>query len=91
MSIGSSGLFAAKKKIETAGHNIANANNENYSRQRVDVQAAPPIGSGNVVHGSGVYIKGVNRVHDRYVQAKINDMSAETSFHEEEEDYEYCR
>ena len=43
LGIGKSGLFAAKKSLETTGHNISNANTEGYSRQRIHQVANLPV------------------------------------------------
>ena len=41
--IGKSGMQAARAGVSTAGHNIANANTEGYTRQRVQ-QTALKVG-----------------------------------------------
>ncbi|HRK03363.1 MAG TPA: flagellar basal body protein, partial [Oligoflexia bacterium] len=53
---GKSGLFASRTALSTTGHNIANANTEGYSRQRVDQTTSTPIGLGNVVLGTGTRV-----------------------------------
>lgn len=77
-SIGKSGLFAAQKALQTAGHNIANVNTEGYSRQRVDQSTNNPIQKGGLIHGSGVRVDGTKRIHDELVQTRVN--IAETNF-----------
>ncbi len=43
LEIGKRGLFTQQTAMNTAGHNIANANTEGYSRQRAITQATTPI------------------------------------------------
>jgi flagellar hook-associated protein 1 FlgK len=60
-SIGTSALIANQRLLSTAGHNIANANTDGYSRQRVTLSQRPPqyIGVGFV--GKGVDIASITR------------------------------
>ena len=83
LSIGKSGLFSSKKALETAGHNVSNANTEGYSRQRVHQESRPPIGSGNIVQGSGSQVKDVNRVHNEYVEKRLNSNTTDSHYFKE--------
>lgn len=72
--IGVSGLTAAQRAIEVAGHNISNANTTGYSRQRVNQVTAPPMpgvyGSrGTGMRGSGVTIAEVIRIRNEFVDS----------------------
>ena len=42
-NIARSALFTQQQQLDVTGHNIANASVEGYSRQRIDVKAAPDI------------------------------------------------
>ncbi|MBO0436792.1 flagellar hook-associated protein FlgK [Vagococcus fluvialis] len=71
------GLNVQQKALETAGHNIANANTVGYSRQRVNMAADNPYriaGIGQV--GTGVKITSISRIVDDFV---IGNMRQETS------------
>jgi flagellar hook-associated protein 1 FlgK len=83
LSIGKSALHASKKSLATSSHNIANANTEGYSRQRVNLQTNPPIGVGNHVLGNGVDVKSVKRIHDDLVEKRLNSSIANDSFNKE--------
>ena len=70
LSIGASGLYAAQRAVEVAAHNVANANNEGFTRQRVTVQSSLPTpgtagmrGSGDI--GTGVAVLDISRLRDR--------------------------
>ena len=71
LNIGRTGLNASKKSLETTGHNIANANTEGYSRQRVHQVTNTPIGKGGLIHGTGTLVKSVKRVHDQFVAKRL--------------------
>ncbi len=73
LNIGKSGMFAQQGALNTTSHNIANANTEGYSRQRVELQTTRPYckpsmnsaaGPGQV--GTGVQIVAINRVRDSF-------------------------
>lgn len=87
LSIGRSSLRASKKSLATTSHNIANANTEGYSRQRVHLENNPPIGTGNVIVGSGVNIKSVKRVHDKLVEDKLNESITGHNFNKKRADH----
>lgn len=68
--IGASGLFAAQRAVEVAAHNVANANNEGFTRQRVTVQSATPTPGtaglrGDGDRGTGVLVLDITRLRDR--------------------------
>lgn len=80
LSIGYSGLSAAQVGINTTGHNIANAENEGYTRQRVISSAANPLNTsaGNV--GNGVEIQDIKRVFDNFVFDRYNSASSDKEY-----------
>ena len=55
-SIGRSSMSASKKSMATTSHNIANANDDNFSRQRVTTETNIPVGEGDYVVGTGTNI-----------------------------------
>lgn len=72
------GLSAAQQALNTVGHNIANANTEGYSRQRVTMSPTTPftaagfntpIGLGQL--GSGVQIDTIRRMRDEFLDLQI--------------------
>ncbi|MBC8237499.1 MAG: flagellar hook-associated protein FlgK [Helicobacteraceae bacterium] len=73
LHIGYSGLNAAQVGINTTGHNIANAETDGYTRQRVIATNATPITTtpGNV--GNGVEIQTIKRVFDNFVFDRYTD------------------
>jgi flagellar hook-associated protein 1 FlgK len=70
LTIGASGLYAAQRAVEVAAHNVANANNEAFTRQRVTLQSALPTPGtagmrGDGDRGTGVAILDITRLRDR--------------------------
>lgn len=72
-----SALRAAQVMVETSTQNTANANNPNYSRQVVDLQANPAypapgmtaVGPGQI--GTGVSVTGIQRMTDSYTTSQL--------------------
>jgi flagellar hook-associated protein 1 FlgK len=85
LTVAKSGLGAAKKQLSTTSHNIANANTEGYSRQRVNLEANRPINEGNYVMGTGVNIKSIKRIHDEQIERRLNQAISDNKFDEERE------
>lgn len=76
MNISSQSMANAKTSIATSSHNIANADTEGYSRQRVDTKTNYPIVRQDYTMGTGAKIKGVKRLNDDFVELQIrNDTS----------------
>jgi len=70
-----SSLYSQRRGLELAGHNIANANTEGYSRQRIDmVNVGPPLSpafwsrwNGD---GRGVEVQDVVRYRDQFLEIR---------------------
>ncbi|CAA0099878.1 flagellar hook-associated protein FlgK [Zhongshania aliphaticivorans] len=61
-----SGLISYQRALATTSHNIANADTEGYSRQRVDFATRIPQQSGSITVGSGVKVSSISRVYDSF-------------------------
>jgi flagellar hook-associated protein 1 FlgK len=64
-----SGIIAQRKALEVIGHNIANANTEGYTRQRVQLQSTGTAGygvwsNGGPGSGTGVSVESVTRMRE---------------------------
>ena len=81
---GISGLLAAQRAMATAGHNIANAHTEGFSRQRVELQTRPAQRTSNGFIGAGVQVGTVGRVVDQFLIAEVRSA---TSAHGEVEEF----
>ena len=83
LNIGNSGLSAARKRLTTTSHNIANANTEGFSRQRAPQQTTTPIAYGDLVLGTGTQIDRVERIHNRYLEKRLGSSLTEYAFFKE--------
>lgn len=80
LNIGKTGLHASKKALEVTGHNIANANTEGYSRQKVNQTTNVPITKDGLITGTGTRIKNITRVHDKFVEKRLRDSESSQSY-----------
>jgi len=85
LNIGYSALNAAQVGVSTTGHNIANAEVDGYTRQRVVSSSQTPLqlSPGNV--GNGVEIVEIKRVFDNFVFDRYNSISADKEYSDYEE------
>lgn len=70
-----SSLYAQRQALDTTGQNIANANTEGYSRQRVSMSSigglvVPAMHARTSATGLGVRIDGVERLRDMFLEAR---------------------
>jgi flagellar hook-associated protein 1 FlgK len=75
LQVGLSALNASRRAMEVAAQNVANANNEGYSRQRVNISSggAPvtaAVFSRSDGSGSTVSIDSVTRMRDDFLEAR---------------------
>ena len=75
LNIGLSSLYAQRRGLELTGHNIANANTEGYSRQRLRPAgrrrpARRRLHSRSNGAGNGVMVAGVDRLRDVFLEAR---------------------
>ena len=78
LNIGSQSLYANQQGIDTTAHNIANAQTEGYSRQRLHLLQRDPVSKQGVLLGSGVYVGSIDRVHNKFVEKQVNIANAST-------------
>ncbi len=78
LEIGKKGLMTHQQALHTTGHNISNAENKEYSRQRVVITAADPLyvpalnrsnAPGNI--GQGSVVASVERIRDSFIDDRI--------------------
>jgi flagellar hook-associated protein 1 FlgK len=76
LSIGTRAMFANYAALQTTGHNIANANVEGYSRQRVELQTSQGQFTGAGFFGKGVDVATVTRMHDEFLTREAASASS---------------
>ncbi len=80
LNIGYSGLNAAQANVKTTSHNIANAETEGYTRQRIATAASTPLEHSPGSYGNGVSITEVSRVFDAYTYDRYLSASEEKAY-----------
>ena len=82
INIAVKGMMAQQVAMDVASHNIANANTEGYSRQRVNLETSAPISGLTAVGqlGSGVDIAEVTRVRDSFLDYQLRKESSSLEY-----------
>ncbi len=83
LNISSQGLSAYQQALSVTSHNIGNANNANYSRQRV-VMSAQTQGS---TLGAGVKMEDVTRVKSDMIDSQLRGYYSQNSLSMKQSDY----
>lgn len=73
---GVSGLLTSQSGIDVTGHNIANANTEGYSRQRVVIQTQNPLLVSPGPFGRGSKVTYVERTYDQVIANNLRNESS---------------
>jgi flagellar hook-associated protein 1 FlgK len=76
LNIGLSGLQAAQGALNVVGHNIANVNTPNYSRQRVTLSNNVPQVFGTLAYGTGVNLQNILGVRDKFLEMQITQSTS---------------
>lgn len=74
------GLQTHQAMTDVTSHNISNANNAYYSRQRVDAAAKTPLLIGSNVIGQGAKVITIERVFDDFLFSRLKDASMDKQF-----------
>jgi flagellar hook-associated protein 1 len=80
MDVGKRGMAISQSALQTTSHNIANKSTEGYSRQRVDVVSATPIGEGRFRIGTGSDIGAISRVNNPWLEKQIEREGTQMAF-----------
>ncbi|MDR3312477.1 MAG: flagellar hook-associated protein FlgK [Spirochaetaceae bacterium] len=87
IELGKRSLMAQSDAISTAGHNVANADVEGYSRQRVHLRAFDPLYRPDLTRpmvpgqiGQGVSVESIRRVRDELLDTRITAQSNTESY-----------
>lgn len=88
------GISVHQQAMTTTGHNISNADNKNYSRQRVDMETMHPLYEPSMTRASGAGHLGqgpkagaVERMRDEFVDGRIHNAEQAKSQWETREKY----
>lgn len=72
LGIGTSGLIAAQKSLDTISHNISNASSPGYSRQSTLLSARDAVQMGASFSGTGVEVQGTRRIVDQFLVTTLH-------------------
>jgi flagellar hook-associated protein FlgK len=87
LSIAKSAIQVQQYGLNVAGHNIANVNNPEYSRQRIPMESTYPINYGGLIFGTGVTVDDINQVVNKYMEYRLTDNTSTKSSLEESQNY----
>ena len=94
IEIGKRSLMAQHQSIMTAGHNISNADNEGYSRQRVNLRAFDPLYRPDLEReerpgqvGQGIDVMSITRLRDELLDLRITAQANLESYWETRDKY----
>ncbi|MDD5810465.1 MAG: flagellar hook-associated protein FlgK, partial [Treponema sp.] len=94
IELGKRSLQSHSLQIQTAGHNISNADTEGYSRQRVTVKTFDPIYRPDLERemrpgqiGQGTDVESVSRIKDELLESRIVAQTNEESYWSVREKY----
>jgi flagellar hook-associated protein 1 FlgK len=73
LNTGYLGLNANQALVDNSSHNIANANNSHYTRQRLVVSNTPPADGSGFQVGTGVQYTRYERIHDEFVYKRYRE------------------
>lgn len=87
IELGKRSVMAHSRALHTVGHNLTNASTEGYSRQRIELQATPPLYRPQLNRaetpgqiGQGVDIARVERVRDGLLERRIITATGDQSY-----------
>ncbi|MBI3874983.1 MAG: flagellar hook-associated protein FlgK [Verrucomicrobia bacterium] len=84
-------LQVQQQGVEVAGHNLANVNNPAYARQRLNIVAAPSIGTSIGIQGTGAEAAGIQRLRDLLVDKQVaNETSVSGSLNAQQSALQYA-
>ena len=66
-------LLTQQQAMDLTSQNVANANTEGYTRQRVHMEAVAPLGIPSV--GGGVDVQSIERIRDQFIDFQIRSES----------------
>jgi len=96
LEIGKRGLSAHQTALNTTGHNISNADNAAYARQRITMQTMSPLyepslnranGPGQL--GQGMTVAAIERIRDTFYDDQISHASGTKQFWDASYNYLY--
>lgn len=96
LELGRRGLGSHQKALEVTGHNISNADNENYSRQRVIIQSEKAIyapaynrANGPGMIGQGSEVSRIERIRSQFIEDRLHTEYNQHNYWKTKHDFLY--
>jgi flagellar hook-associated protein 1 len=80
LNLGARSLQTQQQGVEVAGHNLANASNPAYTRQRLEIQTSTPLPTTIGPEGTGAEAVAITQLRDTFLDQQIQGESSITSF-----------
>lgn len=94
LEVGKRGITTHQQALHTTGHNISNADNKAYSRQRVTISTNDPIYDPSLNRakvagqiGQGSKVASIERIRDQYVDERIIETNSEREYWKTKDEY----
>ncbi len=84
LRIGIGGVMAYRRKMEVVANNIANASNENYTRQEARLETVGSTWDGQNFFGQGVDVTQVIRIRDELLDDQLRDSASTAANYSEQ-------
>lgn len=88
-----SAIFANQKALDIVGNNLANANTDGYTRQRLETSPTSYSASSNRVAssrigqaGAGVTVLGVSQIRDSFIDKNYRDELSDSTYYKKAQD-----
>lgn len=85
LSLGTSGLQAARSNLNVTGHNINNVNTKGYSKQSAIIGTNDAIWHSGNYFGTGAYVNAVEREFSKYAVNNMNLAATDNSYYDTNE------
>ncbi len=96
LEVGKRGLSSHQQALQTTGHNISNADNKNYSRQRVSMSTPDPLYDPSLNRamvagqiGQGSEVTRIERIRDNFIDDRIIETGNKKDYWSARSDYLY--
>ncbi|MCE9500578.1 MAG: flagellar hook-associated protein FlgK [Leptospira sp.] len=96
LEVGKRGLSVHQQALQTTGHNISNADNKNYARQRVNVTTMDPLYEPSLNRamvagqiGQGADVKNIERIRDNFIDDRIIETTNQKDYWAARNEYLY--
>lgn len=77
-------LATYQKAMDITSHNVANASNPNFTRQRISFSTENPEKSANFIWGAGVRIDDVSRIRSKLVDSQLRTSTGKFHMQDQE-------